>query len=295
MPQRAPRWPINTREDVNVIKIGDRIRKNIGDVTRLAESMQIRGLINPVSIDENNQLICGARRLAAAKSLGWSSIDVRVFPVGTDPAAAAAMEVEENECREPFTLAEANAYYNSIRVDQDTSLALATAARSASATLNAVDATRGNAAGAHPGFDQTERVTGVSRAKLQSYRQLISVADDATESDDVRELASELVTMVESGVAAPTSAIRAVRDARGKPFKRTKPTRNPLLAHSPHRSSTEVMNRLVDSMQVPQATLDLIDFDQLELAHLQRWVSSLTDTIRSLTTIRNRLNKELTH
>ena len=47
----------------------------MGNLDVLQSSIEKVGLINPVMIDENNNLIAGYRRLSACKKLGWKEID----------------------------------------------------------------------------------------------------------------------------------------------------------------------------------------------------------------------------
>lgn len=102
------------KADINSIVIRKRVRRNLGDLNSLAESLRRHGLMNPVVINSRNELIAGHRRLEAAKKLGWSSIDVRV--VNTDDAAdLIEMELDENTQRKNLTTDElADAY---IRLD----------------------------------------------------------------------------------------------------------------------------------------------------------------------------------
>ena len=46
-----------------------RFRKDLGDLGPLIESIKRQGLIHPIVITEDNQLICGRRRLAAYMQL----------------------------------------------------------------------------------------------------------------------------------------------------------------------------------------------------------------------------------
>lgn len=80
------------------IHIGERSRKDLGDLTSLMVSMGKRGLINPITVDTKNNLICGERRLASAQSLGWEEIDCHVVS-SVDELVALHLEKEENECR----------------------------------------------------------------------------------------------------------------------------------------------------------------------------------------------------
>jgi ParB family chromosome partitioning protein len=83
------------------IKVRKRIRKDLGDIAALADSLKHFGQINPVVITKNNVLIAGERRLEAAKYLGWRTINVSVaeFP---DTLAKLEYEVEENIQRRDF-------------------------------------------------------------------------------------------------------------------------------------------------------------------------------------------------
>ena len=51
------------------IKVGTRFREELGDIESLAQSLESEGLINPITIDKDNNLLAGGRRLAAAKFL----------------------------------------------------------------------------------------------------------------------------------------------------------------------------------------------------------------------------------
>lgn len=91
-----------TTRPVIAIYVGTRHRTHLGDVQPLADSMATIGLLHPVVITPDNQLVAGARRLAAAKRLGWVDIPVRVIDV---PSLLQA-EHDENELREGFTVVE---------------------------------------------------------------------------------------------------------------------------------------------------------------------------------------------
>jgi ParB-like nuclease domain len=60
------------------IKVGKRHRRDMGDIAALAESIEDIGLLHPITVDEKNRLLAGARRLAACKLLGWKTVPVNV-------------------------------------------------------------------------------------------------------------------------------------------------------------------------------------------------------------------------
>jgi len=64
--------------DISVIKVGKRIREDVGNIDELAESIRDLGLINPVTLTEDFELIAGQRRLEACKQLGWEKIPAMI-------------------------------------------------------------------------------------------------------------------------------------------------------------------------------------------------------------------------
>jgi ParB family transcriptional regulator, chromosome partitioning protein len=87
---------------VREVRVGDRIRKFPGDLTALRESMQRVGLLNPIVIDPNHNLVAGYRRLTVARTLGWETIEARITPF-FDKRVLLAMEMEENTTRRDFS------------------------------------------------------------------------------------------------------------------------------------------------------------------------------------------------
>lgn len=85
----------------NLIKVGDRFRKDMGDLDSLAASIKNIGLLQPIGIDSNYRLIFGERRLRAFEILGLERIAARFIDV-----AKLAAEHAENEVRKDFTAAE---------------------------------------------------------------------------------------------------------------------------------------------------------------------------------------------
>jgi len=91
------------------VTVGKRHRYDLGDIAGLAESMTEVGLLHPIVITENNRLVAGERRLAAARSLGWEEIDASVCKTVGDAASMLRAEADENTCRKAFTPTEAEA------------------------------------------------------------------------------------------------------------------------------------------------------------------------------------------
>lgn len=87
---------------IATIQVVDRQRQDYGDLDKLAESLRAYGLIQPVVIDQNNRLIAGGRRLAAAQRLGWTEIDA-VYKETLGEDQLYEMELEENVRRKDMT------------------------------------------------------------------------------------------------------------------------------------------------------------------------------------------------
>jgi ParB-like chromosome segregation protein Spo0J len=87
---------------ISEIIIGERHRHDMGDIAGLAVNINAIGLLHPVVITKDNVLVAGARRIEAAKLLGWRDITVRVV----DMDAIVVGELAENELRKDFTVSE---------------------------------------------------------------------------------------------------------------------------------------------------------------------------------------------
>jgi ParB family transcriptional regulator, chromosome partitioning protein len=70
------------RLPIDTIVIGERIRKDMGDIAGLAESIEDIGLLQPIIVTPDGLLLCGERRLRACKLLGWTEIPVVIIKGG---------------------------------------------------------------------------------------------------------------------------------------------------------------------------------------------------------------------
>ncbi|MGQ9571492.1 MAG: MT-A70 family methyltransferase [Thermodesulfovibrionales bacterium] len=96
--------------ELSKIKVGKRFRKDLGDLDSLCESIQQIGLMHPVVIDEDNNLIAGLRRLEACKKLGLEDIPVRIVNLKDTLRG----QTDENAIRKNFTPSEAVAIWEAM-------------------------------------------------------------------------------------------------------------------------------------------------------------------------------------
>lgn len=90
------------RVKIENIKVRHRIRKDLGDLEPLRESLKRLGQIEPIVVNEKNELVAGQRRLEAARQLGWTHIEAHVADID-DPLKLLDVELEENVQRMPFS------------------------------------------------------------------------------------------------------------------------------------------------------------------------------------------------
>jgi ParB family chromosome partitioning protein len=76
-----------------------RHRKDNGDLSSLAESIDTLGLLHPIVVTPDRRLVAGQRRLAACSSLGWTEVPVRVVEGLESALALLEAERDENTCR----------------------------------------------------------------------------------------------------------------------------------------------------------------------------------------------------
>ena len=85
------------------IKVRRRVRRDLGDINPLKESLRNYGLLNPVTLNSNYELVAGQRRLEAAKMLGWERINAVMIDSTVGKVDQLEMELEENNQRKDFT------------------------------------------------------------------------------------------------------------------------------------------------------------------------------------------------
>ena len=88
--------------DLSAIKIGKRVRHEMGDIAGLAANIAELGLMHPIVVHPDGRLIAGERRIRAFRELGRSSIPVTVL----DLDRVVRGEYAENFFRKAFAPSE---------------------------------------------------------------------------------------------------------------------------------------------------------------------------------------------
>ena len=90
---------LQTRQLTDIKRNSEYLRHGT-DVDTLKKSIDSIGLINPLTINKDNELLAGSRRFQALTELGWSEVDVHV--VDRDLLQQELISIDENLVREPL-------------------------------------------------------------------------------------------------------------------------------------------------------------------------------------------------
>jgi len=187
---------------IDAIIVKDRHRRDMGDIKSLADSMNSLGLIHPVVVTPDHQLVAGTRRLAAARELGWDVVPVTVIHSLGEAAALFEAERDENTCRKDFTPTEAAAVRRSI-ADVLAPIAHERKAEAGKTHGRGRRIAPAKLAGAKAADRETRNAaakgTGYSGATLDKVDKVIEIAADESKPEPVRETAREALTEMNTG------------------------------------------------------------------------------------------------
>jgi len=110
-----PRTGIQLDRAVDSLIVGKRHRTDLGDIDALAASIDRDGLLQPLTITIDGVLVCGARRLAAIKMLGWRTVSVWVRGGLSDRLGKLLAEQDDNMLHKPYNQLEAAGLYREIK------------------------------------------------------------------------------------------------------------------------------------------------------------------------------------
>ena len=92
---------------ISDITVGERARTSAGWLDDLQRSIEQVGVLQPVGVTPENELIFGHRRVMACRALGMEDIPARILDINPDdPAHVLRMEQAENNIRKDFTPSE---------------------------------------------------------------------------------------------------------------------------------------------------------------------------------------------
>lgn len=196
---------IELERSVSSIRVGARHRHDLGDISGLATSIQKYGLLQPITITPDGVLVCGARRLAAIKKLGWETVRVWVRSGISGPLAHLLAEQDDNVLHKPLTQLEQAALYREItELLREDAERRQEASRFSSDHQPGVDGPANFAAPSQSAGDRRKQAAdmipdGVSYATLDKITWLQDTAANPDQPQHVREQARVELAKIEDG------------------------------------------------------------------------------------------------
>jgi N6-adenosine-specific RNA methylase IME4/ParB-like chromosome segregation protein Spo0J len=157
---------------IDSIIIGERTRRDLGDVAELAASIADIGLLQPIAVTIDGHLIAGERRLRAVQLLGWKTIPYTPIPINLDQIVRG--EFAENTCRKDFTLSEAVAIKRALEPMEKAAAKERQregGRHGGEGSGKLPEASRGNAA------DKAAKATGMARRTLEKAEAIVDAAE----------------------------------------------------------------------------------------------------------------------
>ncbi|WP_392426047.1 ParB N-terminal domain-containing protein [Barrientosiimonas humi] len=215
----APAGHIELDRTVESIRVGRRHRQDMGDLDALIASIERDGLLQPITITPDGLLVCGARRLAAIRRLGWRTVSVWVRSSISTRLGLLLAEQDDNQLHKMLSPLEAAGLYREIKQ----LMAEDAARREAAGQFSSEYQPRwnGSADSAEPlttpkgdsRKQAAQMVTGAaSYTRLEQIGHLQRLADDPDTPDALRTQAREGLVQIDAG--APVDPIyQRLRDA----------------------------------------------------------------------------------
>ncbi|MBO1901830.1 ParB N-terminal domain-containing protein [Leucobacter weissii] len=209
---------IELERSVASIWAGRRHREDYGDLDALTESILRDGLLQPITITPDGMLICGARRLAAIRQLGWKTVNVWVRSGISTTLGLLLAEQDDNLLHKPLTRTEEATLYAELKALMvEDAAGRQEASRFTSNQEN--PRSHGAAAVAAPQKGDTRQqaalmVTGRNAyTSLERINDLQRLAADPAETEDVRQRAQEELDRIDAG-GSITGARHRIRAAQ---------------------------------------------------------------------------------
>lgn len=208
---------------IDAIVVGARHRHDLGNIDELAASIDLLGMLQPITVTPNGVLVCGRRRLEAIRRLGWATVRVWVRQGISDRLHGVLAERDEEALRKPLDDVEAAALYREVkellaedaarrqqatRFQSENNPAGSDTTPASEAQPAQDDPDTGGGAKSAPPSDQRQRsrdqaarlVTGrKSYTRLERINALQDIADDDARPGRVREMAADALTRIRRG------------------------------------------------------------------------------------------------
>lgn len=201
----------HTERTLDAITVGVRHRKDLGDIDELAHSINVIGMLQPITITPDGVLVCGHRRLEAVRRLGWRTIKVWIRSGISNRLTELLAQQDENSLHKPLSPTEQADLYTELKaLYAEEAHRRQEASRFGGYDVDSGASSAGeNGSGDSPEPSPNSResryqaakvVTGSgSYQRLDHIKFLQAVAADSFQPPTVRELAAAELAAVETG------------------------------------------------------------------------------------------------
>lgn len=327
--------------------VGERARKDYGDLSDLMESIRRHGLLQPIGVIEGNRLLFGGRRLEACRRLGWTAIPFTRPHTQDHALALLQAERDENTCRKPMTLSELVELGRRIEeMERPAALEQQRAGLLQGATPRGAQPRATGGATKGDTRRKVDKALGVSGGTFERAKHVLDVAADPAAPEAVREVAREAAKQMDATGGA-WSAYKKVKEAEAAaattpsaPPPATDKSRAAIAARvqmardlaTTGRTSRQIAeaigmseesaremfrregitvhadkaigktrrldaNRVIEqtvrAAEVSPELLAAINYGDLDRNNLGEWVSSLSESLKALRSLKTTLEKEL--
>lgn len=285
---------------IETIGIGNRYRQDLGDVSSLAASISDLGLLQPIVVTPGHELVAGQRRLEAVKSLGWSEVDVRIVESAADASSALKAERDENVERKAMTSREMVVLGQAIEEIERPKAAERKS--QAQGEPQGVKSVRVRGTGqtddglpAETGRVRHEvgKALGVSGPTYQRLKTIVTTAEDESQPDKVREVATQALNDIDAGKRGVRSAAEAVVQARktSTPPLELKTDRDHMLAAANLRKVIELSGELTGVASTAEGiNIDLARSAE-DQAQLQDALGRVDGAMKRIKAVTNQLKR----
>ena len=238
------------------IVIGERVRKDMGDIESLAADIKKRGLLQPIGVTANGELIYGGRRLEAMRLLGFEKIAVTVHDIEDRLGAERA----ENMERKDLTPTEAVAIGLLIE-EQHRPEALA--------RIRAGKQPSGESPQGRLGVaDMAAELVGMARQKYTQAKAVVAAAEA-----DPEKFGDLPAQMDETGnVSGTHNELKRRKGANGKNDKKL---RHAVHSRARYPKPNREIQRAIDSMDGICICLNELPLNQLDPQKTKAWGAAL--------------------
>lgn len=196
------------------VRVGERARKDYGDLDALKNSIGEHGLLQPIVLLPDDYLLCGGRRLEACRQLGWEAIPfIRVAEQG-DAISRLKAERDENTCRKDMTPSELVAIglkLEELKRPQTLDRQRQGGALGGSSFSSGEQKLDGDAAVTRR---EVAQAVGMSESAYSRAKRVVEAAEDPALPDDVRQVAVEAQADMDSGRSSISAAEHKVKSAK---------------------------------------------------------------------------------